>query len=212
MKKVFLGIIFLTSVAMAQKIGRLAPEPDPIQFPENSWGVDIMFGEGGFGLGTFFRKNYTEEITGFIDFSISESKDEREMEYVDIFGNSFTLGKENRVFIFPLNFGVQYRLFSRTITDKLRPYVSLGVGPTLVLTTPYKYEFFKAFSFTQSQIALGGYVGFGANFGLSKSNLVGINFRYNIIHLFGDGVENMTDRFRTNLQHFYISLNLGIMY
>ncbi len=212
MKKILLFMIILSSISFGQKIGQFAPEKSPEVFPDNSWGVDIMFGDGGFGLGSFFRKSISTNLTGFVDFSISESKDEREVEYVDYFGNTFTLGKENRVFIFPLNFGVQYRLFTESITDNLRPYISLGVGPSLILTTPYKYEFFKSFSYAESKIAAGGYVGFGANFGLSKSNLLGINFRYYIIHLFDEGVENMTGRYRTDLQHFYLSLNLGIMY
>ena len=206
---VLLPITFIN----AQKIGELAPEKPPEQFPPNSWGVDVMFGEGGFGLGTFFRKNINLTTTAFIDLSISESKDEREVDYIDPFtGIPFTIGKENRVFIVPINFGVQYRLFSETITDNLRPYINAGVGPTLVLTTPYEKEFFEAFSDTQAKFAAGGYIGFGANFGLSKSNLIGINLRYYSIHLFDDGVENLTGKYRKDLGHFYLTINIGIMY
>ena len=103
--------------------------------------------------------------------------DSKEIEFVDFFGQTFTRGKINRVFIVPLNFGVQYRLFASQITDNLRPYINAGAGPTLVLTTPYAKEFFKAFGDTKSKIAAGACVGFGANFGLSKSNLLGINVR-----------------------------------
>ncbi|MBU1101582.1 MAG: outer membrane beta-barrel protein [Bacteroidetes bacterium] len=212
MKKLFVIILLLSTATFGQKIGKLAPEAEPEVFPPNTWGVDIMFGDGGFGLGTFYRKTLSENITGFIDFSVSESKDEKEMEYVDYFGNSFTVGKENRVFIFPLSFGAQYRLFNGTITDNLRPYISAGVGPSLIITTPYNQEFFKAFSYAETKVALGGYIGFGANFGLSKNNLVGINFRYYLIHMFDDGVENLKNRFRNDLQHIYISLNIGLMY
>ena len=101
MKKTLFILLALASVSFGQKIGKLAPETEPTVFPDNSWGVDVMFGEGGFGLGTFYRKIFNEDFTGFVDFSISESKDDQEMEYVDYFGNTYTLGKENRVFIFP---------------------------------------------------------------------------------------------------------------
>ena len=212
MKKLLLAIVLLSSISFAQKIGQLAPEKPPEVFPDNAWGVDLMFGDGGFGLGSFFHKSFSTNVTGFIDFAISESKDEREVEYIDYFGNTFVLGKENRVFMVPITMGIQYRLFADDITDNLRPYISGGVGPSLIVTTPYKYEFFKSFSYAQSKVGLGGYLGFGANFGLSKSNLLGINFRYYYIHLFDEGVENMTGKFRTDLQHFYLSLNLGIMY
>lgn len=196
----------------AQKIGKLAEAKPPIEFPENTWGVDVMFGDGGLGLGTFLRKNFTDDLTGFIDFSISESKDEKEIEFYDYWGNPYTVGKKNRVFIIPVNLGIQYRLFREILTDNLRPYISLGIGPTLVLTTPYKDEFFKSFAKAHLQYAGGGYIGFGANFGSSQSNLIGLNVRYYIIEMFGDGVENLFDRYRKNLNHFYISLNIGIMY
>lgn len=151
--------------------------------------------------------------TAFIDLSISESKDDREVEYIDPWtGIPYTVGKKNRVFVVPINLGLQYRLFAEEITDNLRPYISAGVGPTLVLTTPYDKEFFEAFSDTQAKYAAGGYVGFGANFGLSKSNLVGINLRYYIIHLFGDGVENLEGKFRNDVGSFFLTINIGIMY
>lgn len=205
-------LLFAALSLNAQDIGKLAAERPEDQFPSNSWGVDLMFGEGGFGIGTFLRKDFASDLTGFIDVSFSESKDEREFQYVDFFGNTFTVGKVNRVFILPMNVGLQYRLFRENLTSTLRPYVNFGVGPTLVITTPYEKEFFSAFGDAQSRIAAGGYVGLGANFGSSKSNLVGINFRYYYIHLFGDGVENLEEKFRQNLAHFYLTINIGIMY
>ncbi len=204
--------IVLIGINNGQTIGEMAPEKPPAEFPTNSWGVDIMFGEGGLGLGTFFRNSFSTNATGFIDFSISESKDDKEVEYVDFFGRTFTIGKENRVFLLPLYFGLQYRLFSNTLTDNLRPYVNFGVGPTFVVTTPYDREFFNAFGKAQMHYAAGGYVGFGANIGISKSNLVGINLRYYYIKLFNEGVENMTDRFRKEIGSFYLTINIGIMY
>ena len=195
-----------------QGIGKLAPEKPPEQFPPHAWGVDLMFGEGGFGLGTFLRTKVGTNLTGFVDLSFSESKDEREFEYIDYWGNTYTYGKVNRVFILPLNFGLQYRMFSKSITSNLRPYINFGVGPTMVLTTPYEKEFFSAFSDAKVKPAAGGYVGLGANFGSHKSNLIGINMRYYYIHLFDEGVESLEDQYRTNLGHFYITINIGLMY
>ncbi|MEW6194039.1 MAG: hypothetical protein AB1521_02660 [Bacteroidota bacterium] len=213
--KVLAYIIFLLlplTAINAQRIGELAPEKPPEIFPDNIWGADIMFGEGGFGLGTFLRKNFSQEITGFVDISISESKDEREVEYIDYWGNKFTIGKVNRVFLIPLNFGIQYRLFTESLTDNLRPYINAGVGPTLAVSTPYDQEFFSAFGDAKAHYAAGGYIGLGANFGLSKSNLVGLNVRYYYVHIFGEGVENLEGRLRKSFGHFYLTLNLGIMY
>ncbi|MBN1301542.1 MAG: hypothetical protein JW995_10045 [Melioribacteraceae bacterium] len=212
MRRVFAILLFLPLFISAQNIGELAPEKPPEEFPPNSWGMDILIGDGGFGLGTFFRHAFNSTVTGFIDFSISESKDDREFEYIDIFGRSVVLGKENRVFFLPLNAGVQYRLFEKTLTSNLRPYVTAGAGPTLLVTTPYRKEFFSSFGDARLKYAVGGYIGMGANFGISKSNLVGLNFRYYAAYIFGEGVENLTDRFRNKITSFYVTLNLGIMY
>lgn len=205
-------LILMTSVVFPQKIGKLAPPPEREIFPNSAWGMDIMFGEGGFGLGTFLRRDVAEDITGFIDFSFSESKDEREVEYIDYWGVPYTFNKENRVFLLPLNLGLQFRLFSESISDNLRPYINFGVGPTLVVSTPYEKEFFSSFGKARGYLSAGGYVGFGANFGISKDNLIGINARYYYIHMFNDGVENIKNRLRKDFGHFYITLNVGIMY
>ena len=196
----------------AQVIGELAPEKEPMVFPNNAYGLDILFSEGGFGLGTFYHHRLTQEITAFADFSVSEAKDEQEFEYVDIYGNTYTYGKANRIFLLPLNFGIQYRLFEHAIYDNLRPYINFGVGPTMVLTTPYIKEFFNAFGSAHANYAFGSYAGFGANFGTDKSNLIGLNIRYYYIHLFNKGVESLIGKPKTNFGGVFLSINLGIMY
>ena len=148
MKKLLLAAIILIPLlnVNAQEIGELAPDKKPEVFPNNALGLDIMFSEGGFGLGGFYRRQFSEKITGFTDISISEAKDEREFEYFDYYTQqSYTVGKKNRVFIIPVNFGIQYRLFENVIYDNLRPYLNAGVGPSMILTTPYSKEFFDSF-------------------------------------------------------------------
>ncbi len=214
MKKLLLILFLLPLItAFPQRIGKLAPEKPHVKFPPNAWGVDLLFGEGGFGLGTFYRYSFTETLTGFVDFSISESKDEREFERFDIFGRPLPVfGKKNRVFLLPLNAGIQKRLFYDDLTDNLRPYFTLGAGPVMVVTTPADEEFFTSFERAQAKFGVGGYIGIGANFGLSTSNLLGINFRYSIAHLFDEGVENFYGTFLKNIGSFYFAINLGMMY
>lgn len=196
----------------AQKIGELAPEKPPEVFPPNSWGADIMFGEGGFGLGTFYRHSLSETLTGFVDFSMSELKDDREVQYIDYFGNTYTPNKVNRAFLLPLNFGVQYRMFENSITDNFRPFITVGVGPNLILTTPYDTEYFTAFKFSKAHYAVGGYIGMGANVGISKTNLVGLTVKYMYARVLGDSFETMINTYKKEFGQFYITLNLGIMY
>lgn len=196
----------------AQRIGNTIVEKPSIEYPPNTWGMDIMFTDGGFGLGTFYRTKFSENLKGFIDLSFTESKDEREIEFINFYGQTYTIGKVNRAYLVPLNAGINYRLFKNQLTDNLRPYITLGIGPTFVITTPYEKEFFASFSDAKLQIAAGGYFGFGADFGISKSNLVGINFRYYIVHAFGEGIERLRNNFDKSLGGFVLSVNLGLMF
>ena len=216
MKKLLLTLFVLIPIIFtnAQEIGEMAEEKPPKIFPDNSLGIDIMFSEGGFGLGFFYRRQLNQRMTVFTDLSISEAKDDQEIEYVDPFYpyQSITYGKKNRIFIFPLNFGMQYRLLENSLTDNLRPYINLAVGPSMVVTTPYDREYFNAFGKAHAKYALGGYIGFGANFGLDNNSLVGLNIRYYIIHLFDDGVESLYGKYKKDLGGIFITINLGMMY
>ena len=216
------AILIIPSINIkAQGIGELTPDKVPIVFPKNALGMDLMFSEGGFGLGTFYRRAVSETITLFTDFSISEAKDPQEFTYtyIDYSGltQTETPGKVNRAFILPLNFGMQYRLFENVIFDNLRPYIDAAIGPSMVVTTPYAREFFNAFGKAQARYTIGGYFGIGANFGLDKSSLIGLNVRYYIIHFFNQGIEimdtSMTNgRLENDLGGIFITLNVGMMY
>jgi hypothetical protein len=207
------AILIIPSLNLkAQGIGELAPEKPPMVFPKNAFGLDLIFSEGGFGLGTFYRRAVSEDVTLFTDFSISEAKDPQEFTYIDYYGNTYTPDKVNRAFIFPINFGMQYRLFEKVIFDNLRPYINAAVGPSIVVTTPYDREFFNAFKYAHARYTIGGYVGLGANFGLDKSSLVGLNIRYYVIHFFNQGVEILSGRLENDLGGIFITLNIGMMY
>lgn len=214
MKKFLLLVILIIPFlnVNAQGIGELAAAKPPDIFPDNAIGADIIFSESGFGLGAFYRHQFNQKITGFADFSISEAKDPQEFTYVDYFGNTYTYGKINRAFLLPINLGVQYRLFENDIYDNLRPYINIGIGPAIVLTTPYDREFFNAFHAAKLYPTLGGYIGLGANIGINKKNLLGINIRYYEIHLFNKGIEILQNKLENDLGGFFITLNIGTMY
>ncbi len=214
MKKLFLLLIIIPFLSVfSQKIGQLGEEKPNINFPDNALGIDLMIGEGGFGLGGFYRHNYTNTLTVFSDFSIYESKHEREIERYDIFGYPLPIyGKKNRLFLFPLNIGIQYRLFYESLTDNLRPYISIAVGPTMFVTSPAEKEFFKSLGYAQAKYGIGGYIGFGANFGTNTNNLTGINIRYYLHQLFDEGIEQYYGKFKKSIQQVSLTINIGLMY
>jgi hypothetical protein len=201
----------------------------------NAWGLDVLVSNDGFGLGAFYRREFTEDLFGFVTFSISESKDEREFEQYNPYTfQSFTPGKLQRFLVMPLMFGVQKRLFSDEITDNFRPFVNAGVGPALILSAPFtefrtlatgvtqatQVEFFKSLGRSQAHYTAGAFIGAGANFGSEKSNVFGVNFRYYFTYLFGKGLPSMYKdqplgevlATKKDFGGFFITLNVGMAY
>ena len=147
-----------------------------------------------------------------MELSFSEAKGDREFEYYDYYGNSYVVGKENRVFLIPLTIGLHYRLFEKDLTDNLRPYLMAGFGPAFSISTPYEEEFFSSFKYSEFDLAAGGYIGFGADFGLSKKNLLGLSMKYSYAKFLSGGVEQMTGVIKKEIGTFFIELNIGTMY
>ncbi|MDH4069189.1 MAG: hypothetical protein OEV30_02080, partial [Ignavibacteria bacterium] len=173
-----------------------------------------------------------QDMYGMVTLSISEAKDEREVEFHDFFGNSFIPGKLNRFLVMPLTFGIQRRLFREDIVDTFRPYVNAGVGPALIYSAPFteitqvssgflfrQVEFFESLGRGKAHYTVGGYIGVGANFGSDRSNLFGVNFRYYFTYLFGEGIPSLYDsetglpaKNQTSFGGFFITLNVGMVY
>ena len=215
MKLLTLLAILLISIVNvnAQGIGKIVPIKPPEVFPPNALGGDIAFTEGGLGIGGFYRHSYSTNVTLVTTFSFSEFKGDNEFTYINPYTlQSITYGKVNRIFLIPVTAGLQFRLFAESVYDNLRPFVEFGVGPTFVLTTPYDQEFLKSFGSAHNNLAAGGYIGIGANFGTDKSSLVGLNIRYYYSRLFKGGVESLADQPRKDFGEIFISLSIGAMY
>ncbi len=214
----FLLVLLATAVSpsLCQPggIGRdlSSPIEETMSF-RNAWGIDVIVSNNGFGLGTFYRHEYTRDLAGYADFSISESKDEREIDTYNFdTGETYVLGKINRFLVLPLYAGVQYRLFSEDIMDNFRPYVNAAVGPTMIYVFPYNEEYFTALGKGKPKYTAGGYVGFGAYFGSERSTLLGLNIRYYYVP-YGGGLPSMeynaTTAYKKDFGGIVISLNIG---
>ena len=205
-------LIFPINFVTGQNIGELAPDREPLVFPDNAYGVDLLFGEGGFGVGGFYRNNLSNTLTLFTDMSISEAKDDNEFEYIDYYGRTYTVGKKNRIYLIPFFAGLQNRFFANELGDNFRPYLNFAVGPAMVVTTPYEREFFNSLKYAQANYTVGGYIGIGANFGIDQTHLAGINIRYYVIQFFNRGIESLEGKPKKSFGGFYITLNIGSMY
>jgi hypothetical protein len=193
----------------------------------SAWGVDLLLSNNGFGAGAFYRHEFSDVLAGFVQLAISDVKDDSEVEYIDPYtGTSYTPGKINRLMLFPLTVGMQYRLFSETIADNFRPYVSAGLGPSFIMVAPYstpttvnldpqgtftyyeQIDFFDSLKKARMKMTLGAYVGAGAYFGMNSGTLSGVSFRYYFIP-YAPGIESLQNVKITRFGGFYITLNFG---
>ncbi|MBU1299017.1 MAG: hypothetical protein KKG06_08190 [Bacteroidetes bacterium] len=176
---------------------------------KNSWGLDLIISTNGFGLGAFYGYEFSDELTGKINFSISEGKDEGEMEvYNPYTGVSVTPDKVNRFIVLPLLFVAEYRLFKDEILDNFRPYVTAAAGPTMIYSTPYEREFFNSLKYGQAHYTAGGYIGIGAFFGSERSNVLGMNIRYYVIP-YPKGIESMYKTTKKEFGGISLSISFG---
>jgi hypothetical protein len=202
--------------------------------PHNQWGVDFLISTDGFGMGGFYRRLLTPDLTGFVTFSVSESKDQQENEQIDpYYGVTFIPGKLNRFLVLPLLVGVQQRLFREDIMDTFRPYVSVAAGPAIVFMSPFvrlvpqpdgtstieQVEFFKSLGKGTTHYTASAYVGFGADFGSMRGSVFGVNFRYYFTYLLGAGLPSRYDLYtgeiagvKKSFGGFFITLNMGMAY
>lgn len=175
------------------------------------WGVDVLFSTNGFGAGFFYQRNFSELTSGFINLGISGARNSDEFEYYDIQAEKYLVkDKINRLYIFPLTVGVQYRLFADKIAETFRPHVNMGIGTTFILSTPYDREFFSAFGYANGYTRFGGFLGIGADLGGSGKNSMGVNVRYYFIPFGGDGLESISGLPITDFGGLFLTISVGL--
>lgn len=173
-------------------------------------GVNIFLSGNGFGTGLFYSHNLTKTTLLFADLAISGARNTDEQEYYDPFTNSYIVpNKINRLFMFPLTIGAQFRLFGDSFDDTFRPYLAAGVGPSFILATPYEREFFDAFGHGRWYVRFGGYAAVGANIGSFGRNVSGISLRYYVIPFGGNGLESIRNLPITDFGGIFLALSVG---
>ncbi len=211
-KILILSLFLFFGNLYAQRIGEIVPDTAQVIFPPVQVGGEFIFSENGFGAGFFYEHNFTNLTRGFVNFSISEQKSENEFERYDYWGRPYTIGKVNRVYGMPLIFGLTRRLFSEVLTDNFRPFISGGIGPSVTVTTPYNREFFSSLKYARAYPTGGAFIAFGANIGVSRTKLLGLELRYEYQHIFGSGVETLYQVYKKDFGTFMIILKVGGFY
>lgn len=187
----------------------------------NSYGMDILISDSGFGFGFFWQRQvFGGDMLIFSNLVVSGARNTDEFEQF-INGNWQVANKINRVFKFPLTIGVQKFIFKDGLSESLQPYITAGFGPTLILTTPYTYDrlpnaeimgWFKSFNYAETYFRFGASVGIGAYFGNINNSILGVNIKYYYVPFGGGGIESIIGLPMTNFGGIFMSLSVGGVY
>jgi hypothetical protein len=196
----------------------------------HAWGLDVLLSNNGFGMGAFYRYEMDDELSLMFNFAISDVKDDTEFEQYDYYGNSYIPNKKNRLLLLPLTVSVQYRLFKDDIVDNLRPFITAGIGPTMIFIAPYahpttyyypdgsfyytdpgKIDFFTSLKYGKLRYTIGGFIGAGTYFGMDKGTITGLSVKY-FLAPFPSGIEVMEGGYMKNFGGLFITLTFGGMF
>lgn len=188
-----------------------------------SYGLDINLSDSGFGVGFFWQKQVLSgDMILFSNLLISGARNSDEFdEYNQFTGIWQVRNKINRLYKFPLTFGLQYFIFKDALSESLQPFLTLGLGPTFVLSNPYTYDrvpngevmgWFKSFSYGELTTRFGGSFGIGAYFGNINNAILGVNIKYYYVPYGGDGIESVKGLPITNLGGVFLTLTVGTAY
>jgi hypothetical protein len=184
----------------------------------SGWGGDFLLSDSGFGIGFFFHTFITEELLAYASLYISGARNSDEFEDRDNSGYWTVRNKINRLYKFPLMFGLQQFLFKGSISESLQPYITAGVGPTFILSTPYTYNripngevmnWFESFNYSEWNTKMGGFVGIGAYFGSLSKSVLGFNIKYYYVPFGDNGLESIIGLPITNFGGIFLSLSIG---
>lgn len=179
-------------------------------------GLDLLFSGSGWGVGMFYSRELSDNLSAFGNFVITPRRNSDEVE--NVWYNGFipiVANKVNRLFMFPVTAGLQYRLFSEGLQETFRPYIAMGFTATPILQTPYLkdgyfYEFFESFGHGTWHLRTGGMVSIGSVFGQpGKGSVIGVNIRYYTIPFGEPGLESMSGLPITNFGAVFLSLSVG---
>jgi hypothetical protein len=176
----------------------------------NSWGFNVLFSDNGLGGGVFIQWAVDKDLFLFSSLYISGARNTDEIDYLYPDGNNRVPGKINRLYMFPLTFGITQLLFADKLTDSFKPFLSAGLGPTFILSTPYDREFFNSFGYARLYPRFGAFLGIGAYFGFTEKSQSGINIRYYYIPYGGAGLESIQGKPIKDFGGIFLSLIIGI--
>ncbi|MCK5742553.1 MAG: hypothetical protein KAH48_10065, partial [Chlorobi bacterium] len=180
----------------------------------NVWGADMLLSNNGFGMGIFYQHIISGDLYFFSSLYMSGARNTDEYEIWDDPSNSYVVpGKVNRIFMFPLTVGIQQYIFTEELSESMRPFINLGIGPTFIVAAPYRgYEFFESFGEAITYTRPSAFVGAGVNIYVVDDKFLSINMRYYYTPFGDKGLESVTDSPITDFGGLFLSISMGAKY
>ena len=180
--------------------------------PQNNWSLNLLFSDNGFGFGATLYKQLSTNVSGFGSIGFSGAKDDREFDQVDVYGNTYTPYKENRLFLAVINLGASFRLFREDVSDNLRPFINFGISPTAIVYTPYNESFLTSFKYARAKYTLGAFAGVGVDYVTNKHSSLTMNVRYYYTSLYGKGINSISTEEKTFFGGVYFVFSYNFMH
>jgi hypothetical protein len=169
----------------------------------NSIGFAGLINDYGFGLGFYYRRNISPDLSALLSLDIGTAKGSKEF---NLFGDEIVI---NRIYVLPIMASVQYRFLREALGEGLRPYLTAGAGPVIIGTTDASKEFFTALVNPTVTSTFGGFFGFGAYFGSDPKTSFGASLKYYIIPYHSPGVESSQGVFLTDFSGAALTVTYG---
>ncbi len=130
------AVVTLLTLCVIAATARRADAQAP-QRSDPTIGFALTLTNSGFGFGGYARDSLTTQWAMMLEASLASGKDEREVAFLNRFGQKSIPGKANYLLVAPFRLGVQRRVFADQIEDNFRPFYQLSAGPTLAWEYPY---------------------------------------------------------------------------
>jgi hypothetical protein len=107
-----------------------------------------------------------------------------EQRFYSYYTGRVDVQRSRYMFMFPLHYSWQRRLFAESVEDNFRPFIAAEAGPTFGIRFPSGHGLGGNLSRTESKVTLGGFLGGGMEFEVGKAMLLSISGGYRFAKFF----------------------------
>jgi hypothetical protein len=175
--KTILVLLFFSFMLYAQD-----EEWDEEQTSYRQGGIVFTMAETGSGFGGFFSWPLLQSMHFGLATDLLFIRDSKEITYTDpYYYYPVTYNKINNVYLIDIFFIVKKRLFSKSMDEGFRPFITAAAGPIYGINHPEKWAKKQYGLSNTSDLTLGGFFGAGVDINAGSSYFFSIRAQYRII-------------------------------